>query len=238
MKKQILIECGIRYSEVGTRNFVVLILPGGGDSYVAYFPLQDGLVAKNQDLRVLMIDLLGIIDDSPTIISPEEWGILLNEFIDQVIGKDKFVLVAHSLGTMVGAQYLKYANKNDRCEKVIFFNQGLANNYIEYLIMYAIFGTLRLVRALPTGMKWMENKVSFDTARALMNDGYEKIQLTTPCVVILGRKDLLRCFLAGHKRLTPVEFLPKDWDHAPNKKNMPELIRVLEELIRKIAPSS
>ncbi len=235
MESQILIANSIRYRKAGTGNLVMLILPGGGEPFESDFGLQDEL-ARNQNLMVLMIDLLSFIKDSTKVMASVEWGRMLDGFINQVIGEGEFILLAHSLGTMAAVQhFLGYGDTKYR--GIIFLNPGLANNRAQYLVMLTVFEMHRLTHLLPHGMEWMKNKTSFHTACALMDD-YQTIPLLKPCLIILGRQDPLRNILTGWKRMQPARVLVKNWGHSSQKKNIPELVQVIEEFVSEVAPSS
>jgi pimeloyl-ACP methyl ester carboxylesterase len=240
MKKLILFDNKrVRYQEFGPRGGItVLFLPGGGEELTTYSSLLE-LLAKSK-LRVLAIDLIGFVEHSQEKISLKEWADLVDEFASRVIGNDKFVILAHSMGTLVTAQYFEFY-RNPKCNGAIFFGPGLVNNPIQYLIMRMGFTTLRLLHCLPEGMKWMKNIISFRTCCILINN-YGPIHRNVPCVVIVGKKDpfWLLHILTGWKRLNPTEVIFKGWDHSPQnpkRKNLTELATTARAIISKMTPS-
>lgn len=221
-KKSIVQNHEVWFREKGN-GIPILLLPGWGGPANDYFQLQDKLAGIGY--QVVLPDLPGLSGKtSPRYIALEEWGNWVEQFARATIGK-QFVLISHSGSARMALQYL--AENSSLCLGSILWSPALANQWQRWFWKVAEKPLRFLIPFIFPNMKWVKNRETWATARTILSSlSLKETQPKVPCLVLLGKKDPIRFFFTGWKKVD-AKVKKCEWDHSPH-------IRAIEELAQEI----
>jgi len=214
------------YQEEGT-GIPILILVGWGGPTDKYFPIQDKLVSKGY--RVFLPDLPGLPGKtSSTFIPLDEWSNWIEEFGKVVIG-EQFVIISHSLSAQICLQYV--LKEHSKCRSGILFSPWLvSSSYQEIFWRFAAKIVRFFCPIVYQDMKWVRDEKAWATALALISVAKE--QPRVPCLILWGRRDLVKYLFTGWRKIH-CETEQYNWDHSPQIRATEELAVVIDEFIRR-----
>ncbi len=228
-KKSVMVDgYPVWYREKGQGNPVILILPGWGGPTDDYFQLQDKLVEIGY--RVVLPDFPGLPGKTPSrLISPTEWDDWVDEFVQHAVG-ERFMIVAHSGSTWIALQYI--LEKHPLCLGAILFGPGLVSPWQSVFWRVVEIPFRFLIPFVFPNMKWVRNRETWATAHAFLSVPKKHTQPKVRCLVLLGKKDPVRFFFTGWKRIE-CQMKEMALDHSPQLRAVDKLVDEIDNFIRR-----
>ncbi len=218
----------VGYRVTGGNGLPILVLIGWGGLIDQYFAFASELERLGHP--VFLPDLPGFGDSQPPVPrSPVEWAAWVDGVARTIVGRP-FLLVSHSLGARVAAEYL--AGDAGGCRGAAFFLPWLLSNRCQTFFWRGIAHMLWPVAPYVfKEMIWTRKGALWWGAMGLVLPVRAKPRV--PTVVLWGRRDPGRWLYPGWKKLGGEVGL-YDWDHSPQIRQTGELAGVIDEFSRRL----